>query len=344
MPNKPLRLQPAGRASNTSRAFGPDHDPCVVCHASPPDLADTVLEPGLGFSSSLTLQYCDVENYAWSLGRCYVVRERQDWALHPARLPAEAEAARLLRRRAETAGVRGVPVPEVVAAWREGPVAITIMERARGRTLAEEWDGLKREERERYARQVGRCVARWRALRSPGMEGIDGGTIIKSAHIPGGGLDDSRPMRFDTAAEYKQRLREELMAVGTDKMEHKKVDEALQQLPEPKPFTLTHGYLDLDHIFVEDGEVTAIVGWSRAAYLPVWAEHLGLCIGYNSPSHREWKELLLGNMPKCDYGKAPLELLKAHLDLRENSRKAQALKVAAMTEASEARRAKQIEE
>ncbi|KAK8138112.1 hypothetical protein PG984_001492 [Apiospora sp. TS-2023a] len=48
-----------------------------------------------------------------------------------------------------------VPVPEVVAAWKEGQVAITITERARGRTLAELWDGLGREEREVYAREVG---------------------------------------------------------------------------------------------------------------------------------------------------------------------------------------------
>ncbi|KAK8027669.1 hypothetical protein PG991_004725 [Apiospora marii] len=309
--------------SNQRRVFEPENAPCVVCHASPSDLVTTVLEPDLGFSSSLILQYNDLENYAWSFGRKYVVRERQDWTLHPARLPAEVEAARLLRRRPETAGKTPVPVPEVVAAWKEGQVAIAITERARGRTLAEAWDGLGMEERESYARQVGGYVARWRAIRSPNMQGIDGGTVIKFDHLPGGGEDGRRPMRFDTAEQYKERLREELGAIEADDVKPQ-IDEALELLPDPEPFTLTHGYLDLDHVFVDAGRVTAIVGWSRAAYLPVWAEYLGLCTGYDG-RHREWKELVLRNVPECYYGKAPLELLKGYRYLRNQIRKAQSL-------------------
>lgn len=103
-----------------------------------------------------------------------------------------------------------------------------------------------------------------------------------------------------------------------------KVDEALEHMPDPEPFPLTHRYLDLNHVFVDAGRVTAIVGWSRAAYLPVWAEYLGLCIGYDGP-HREWKELLLRNMPDCYYGKASLELLKGYLHLRDQDRIAQSL-------------------
>ncbi|KAK8088555.1 hypothetical protein PG997_003516 [Apiospora hydei] len=284
------------RESNPGRrAFGQDLEPCVVCHADPADLADTVLVPGIGFSRSLTLQYNDLENYAWALGRRYVVRERLDWDLHPERLPAEVEAAYLLQCWPETAAGR-VPVPEVVAAWKEGHVAITIMERARGRTLAEVWHTLGQAERERYARQ-------W-------------------AHVPGGGDVGKSPMRFDTVAEYKKMLKEELMVLGKNLKEE--VREALEHMADPGPFTLTHGYLDLDHIFVDDRNVTAIVGWSRAAYLPVWAEHLGLCIGYDSPPHREWKELLLRNMPGgCYYGKAPLELFKGYLDLRGRNRETQ---------------------
>ncbi|KAK8055766.1 hypothetical protein PG993_000993 [Apiospora rasikravindrae] len=294
------------RDSNQNRAFDPYHEPCVVCHADPADLADTVLVPGIGFSSSLALQYNDLENYAWSLGRRYVVRERLDWDLHPSRLPAEAEAARLLRRRPET-GAGRVPVPEVAAAWREGPVAITVMERARGRALAEVWHNLEQKDRERYVRQVGGFLRRWRKLTSPSMEGIDGGTIFKWAHVPGGG--DVGGARYDLREQTK---------------------EALEHLPDPGPFVLTHGYLDLDHIFVDGGNVTAIVGWSRAAYLPVWAEHLGLCIGYGSaPAHREWKELLLRNIPGgCYYGKAPLDIFKGYLDLREQNKEAQLQKEA----------------
>ncbi|KAK7940770.1 Protein kinase-like domain [Apiospora aurea] len=304
------------RDSNPGRrAFGQGHEPCVVCHADPADLAGTVLVPGIGFSSSLTLQYNDLENYAWALGRRYVVRERLDWDLHPERLPAEVEAARLLRCWPETAAGR-VPVPEVVAAWKEGHVAITIMERARGRTLAEVWHTLEQKHRERYARQVGSYARRWRTLMSPSMEGIDGGTIFKWAHVPGGGDFGKSPMRFDTVVEYKDIVRKELMTLGAGLKEQ--VREALEHMPDPGPFTLTHGYLDLDHIFVDDKNVAAIVGWSRAAYLPVWAEHLGLCIGYDSPPHREWKELLLRNMPGGSYyGKAPLDIFKGEALARQ---------------------------
>ncbi|KAK8873374.1 protein kinase-like protein [Apiospora arundinis] len=324
------------RDTDRRRVFRQEHEPCVACHASPSDVIDTVLEPRLGFSSSLTLQYNDLENYAWSLGHRYIMRERQDWTLHPARLPAEVEAERLLRRNRDRdseqqpAQAPGglvvpspmpVPVPEVAAAWKEGQVAITITERARGRTLAEVWDKLTHKERGDYAREVCGYLARWRKLQSPAMQGIDGGPIIKCDHLPGG--DDGLPMQFSTAAQYKERLRREMMTNKSDMRVH--VEAALELMPDLEPFTLTHGYLDLDHIFVEDGRVTAIVGWSRAAYLPVWAEYLGLCF-QNGPRQVEWKKLLMKNLPAdCYYGKAPVALLMNYWDLRNHDAKAQSV-------------------
>ncbi|KAK7988224.1 hypothetical protein PG989_008539 [Apiospora arundinis] len=296
------------RDTDRRRVFRQEHEPCVACHASPSDIVDTVLEPRLGFSSSLRLQYNDLENYAWSLGHRYILREPS--SSQPKPLGGLAVPSPM-----------PVPVPEVVAAWKEGQVAITITERARGRTLAEVWDKLTHKEREDYAREVCGYVARWRKLQSPVMQGIDGGPIIKCDHLPGG--DDDLPMQFSTAAQYKERLRREMMTNKTDMRAH--VEAALELMPDLEPFTLTHGYLDLDHVFVEDGRVTAIVGWSRAAYLPVWAEYLGLCF-QNGPRQLEWKKLLMKNLPAdCYYGKAPVALLMNYWDLRHHDAKAQSV-------------------
>lgn len=44
------------------------HKPCVVCHVTTLNAADSILDQDLGLSSSLNLQYNDSERYMWSFG------------------------------------------------------------------------------------------------------------------------------------------------------------------------------------------------------------------------------------------------------------------------------------
>lgn len=201
-----------------------------------------------------------------------------------------------------------MPVPEVVAAWKEDQVAITITERARGRSLRDIWDDLSEPQKEAMAKEVGGYVKQWRTLKSDHMQALDGGEIVKCDHVIGG--QDGVPFLFATEAEYLQRLREQLLDEGYDEAY---IDGVLCVMPRSAPFTFTHGYLSLDHIMVEDEHVVAIVGFSGAAFLPVWAEYLGLCFSYDK-AERQWKELL---QRQISYYGASRQFWSVYTDLLE---------------------------
>lgn len=52
-------------------------------------------------------------------------------------------------------------------------------------------------------------------------------------------------MKFDAVGQYKERMWEELGAIEADDV-IQQLYEAFEHLPDPEPFTLTHGYLNSD--------------------------------------------------------------------------------------------------
>ncbi|ETS87816.1 hypothetical protein PFICI_01644 [Pestalotiopsis fici W106-1] len=251
--------------------------PCAVCHATREDAARSVLDRNLGFCSSLNLKYNDSEQYAWSLGHRYVVVEKQYWRLRSDQLPAEVWASRLLRKHTK------VPTPAVAAAWKEGHVAITITERARGRPLAELWESYSGTRRQSVAKQIARCVRQWRRITSPAMSALDGGPCL---WVDDAGQDE-RTIFYSDAA-YRDFVRGKLVSRGWDKL---MAQMTVDLMPTCQPFVFTHGNLTLDNIFVHEGRVVAITGLGRAAYLPSWAESLATHNVYGQ-AEREWKEIL----------------------------------------------------
>lgn len=256
--------------------------PCAVCHATREDAARSVLDHNLGFCSSLNLKYNDSEQYAWSFGQRYVVVEKQCWRLRPNQLPAEVWASWLLRKHTK------VPTPRVVAAWKEGHVAITMTERVRGggRPLAELWTTYSDVRRQSVAKQVARCVRQWRRITSPAMSALDKGPCLWVDDAGSGGDGEENIIYSD--ADYRDFVRRRLIARGWDELTARMTVDLMHT---STPFVFTHGNLTLDNIFVHEGRVVAITGLGRAAYLPAWAESLAIHNAYGK-AEREWKEIL----------------------------------------------------
>jgi hypothetical protein len=170
-----------------------------MCHATPGDGVRTIMDKQFGFCSSLNLTYNDCDQYDWSFGSRYVVLEKQYWNLHPEALPAEVWATKLLKQRTST------PVPGTIAAWKEGNVAITITERAKGTPLAEIWDSLSEGARNYLAAQVAGYVKQWRRIKSPTISALDSGPYLSPERTIG--CSDGLPTQFETKAQYRNRIK-----------------------------------------------------------------------------------------------------------------------------------------
>ncbi|KAM0814276.1 hypothetical protein AB5N19_00066 [Seiridium cardinale] len=252
--------------------------PCPVCNATREDAVRSIMDVQFAFCSSLNLKYNDCEQYTWSFGSRYVVLEKQYWSLRLDQLPPEVWAARLLRKHTT------VPVPEVVAAWKEGNVAITITERAKGKPLADVWAEYSESEKESVAKQVAGFVKQWRRMKSHKISSLDGGQCPRPEHI----IANEKPIYFDDESQYRDHVRRELALQGWDDLVQ---DLVLKLMPANLPFVFTHGNLTLENIFVVNGEVSAILGLGRAAFLPAWAESLATHFAHG-PAECQWKGML----------------------------------------------------
>lgn len=292
--------------------------PCAVCHATREDAARSVMDGQLGFCSSLNLKYNDSEQYAWSFGSRYIVREKQYWNLKPSQLPAEVWASRLLKKHTE------VPTPAVVAAWKEGHVAITIVERAKGQPLAEVWSSLPEARRTSVAKQVAGHVHDWRRMKTNKIAALDGGRLFRDDVGKDAGAEK---VSIKDDAQYRAFVQEKIVAQGWQQMI---AEMAVELIPACQPFVFTHGNLTMDNIFVREGRVVAITGLGRAAYLPVWAESLEVHQAYGE-AEREWKEMLfryIGTEGVKPYYNVYEELMQADEAATKDSAEAMQTKLA----------------
>ncbi|KAK6070909.1 hypothetical protein SCUP234_09998 [Seiridium cupressi] len=240
--------------------------PCPVCNATREDAVRSIMDVQFAFCSSLNLKYNDCEQYTWSFGSRYVVLEKQYWSLRLDQLPPEVWAARLLRKHTT------VPVPEVVAAWKEG------------KPLADVWAEYSESGKESVAKQVAGFVKQWRRMKSHKISSLDGGQCPRPEHL----IANEKPIYFDDENQYRDHVRRELALQGWDELVQ---DLVLKLMPANLPFVFTHGNLTLENIFVVNGEVTAILGLGRAAFLPVWAESLATHFAHG-PAEHQWKGML----------------------------------------------------
>ncbi|RYO74872.1 hypothetical protein DL766_008151 [Monosporascus sp. MC13-8B] len=260
---------------------------CPAC-ATPYDQA-TDSAP---FRTSLRLRYNDPAGQTWVIGDRLVLTETTEDSQPEGPEVAAAEAARMLLGRLTA---DPVPVPAVLAAWKERGKVITIAERPRGRRLYDVWWELRPGDRECLAARVAGYVEQWRRNRSDAISSISGYRVRGHERLLGGGADDGedgfRPCYSD--AQFWSAVRDRLRR-------HNKIDKDAirllgEYMPETYPCVLTHGDLSTRNIMVEmDAEgvrVTAILGFENAASLPVWAESVYARFCY-CREDEQWKALL----------------------------------------------------
>ncbi|KAI8958377.1 hypothetical protein F5Y11DRAFT_336310 [Daldinia sp. FL1419] len=238
----------------------------------------------LPFKSSLKLRYNDPETHTWLIGDRYVMTEELDdeWS-------TEADVTLSIATDLVKTATR-VPVPNVIAGWKENRKIITITERVPGRRLYDIWWDLEEYERERIAKEVARHIDQWRRMTADRISTVGGGPVRRHGHLFGSTQEGFGPFRSDGQvwSHIHRQLKE------------KNVSEDLVQIlkdymPESAPCVFTHGDLSTINILIHNGRVTAILGFDNAACLPVWAEHVAVHFCY-CQEDEQWKAMLSKHM------------------------------------------------
>ncbi|KAI0600339.1 hypothetical protein F4775DRAFT_590667 [Biscogniauxia sp. FL1348] len=236
------------------------------------------------FKSCLRLSYNDPQTHRWFLGDRYIMTETTD--AHPERTEVPiVEVTGVIRR------MTPVPVPNVIAGWKEHGKVITIAEHIPGQRLYDIWWHLSHSERERIAKQVARYVDQWRRCRSDRISSLNGGPVWNHNSLLGTVTGEGfGPFQSDF----------DLWRTISRRLERKKVSADIIQIlkdhmPESSPCVLTHGDLSSTNIIIRNGKVAAITGFDNAASLPVWAENVAVHFCY-CKEDVQWKAMLSQHM------------------------------------------------
>ncbi|KAI1370920.1 hypothetical protein F4677DRAFT_436993 [Hypoxylon crocopeplum] len=233
----------------------------------------------LPFKSSLRLNYNDPETHTWFIGDKYVMTETVDEQPNEIDVTL-SQVTELIKKSTR------VPVPNVVAGWRENGKVITIAERAPGQRLYDIWWNLQNDERERIAREVGRYIDQWRRNTADRISSLSGGSVWHYDNLFGTLREGFGPFKSD----------EQLWDTIHRRLKRNKVDQRVVQvlkdyMPESTPCVLTHGDLSCTNILIHNGRISAILGFDNAACLPVWAENIAMhfCC---CKEDEQWKAML----------------------------------------------------
>ncbi|KAI1074549.1 hypothetical protein F5B20DRAFT_596030 [Whalleya microplaca] len=237
------------------------------------------------FRSSLYLHDNDPETHIWYIGDRYVMKETVDHGP-----PDEAEEVTLVKATQVIRRVTRVPVPTVIAGWREHGKVITIVERVPGERLYDIWWNLEEDDKERIAREVARHIDQWRRLSGDLISNLNGGPVQHHDNLFGTHAQGFGP--FNSDEQFWNTIHWRLKEKNID-------DEVIQVLkdymPESGPCVLTHGDLSSANILIHEGKVSAIMGFDIAACLPVWAENVAVhfCA---CKEDEQWKAMLSRHM------------------------------------------------
>ncbi|OTA98722.1 hypothetical protein M426DRAFT_69242, partial [Hypoxylon sp. CI-4A] len=255
--------------------IGDVHDVCPAC-TTPYDQA----VESLPFKSSLRLSYNDPETHTWLIGEKYTMTETVGDKLSGGASINTGLAAELIRASTK------VPMPTVLACWKENGKAITITERPSGQRLYDIWWEISEDERAEIGREVARYIKQWRQLTADRISNLAGGEVWHHDHLfgpLGGGFGP-----FQSDEELWEAIHEQLIENNVDKT----IIQCLKEyMPESTPCVFTHGDLSCTNIFIENGKVSAITGFDNAACLPTWAEYIAahFC---SCKEDEQWKKIL----------------------------------------------------
>ncbi|KAI1461802.1 hypothetical protein F4805DRAFT_413378 [Annulohypoxylon moriforme] len=239
----------------------------------------------LPFKGSLRLSYNDPETHTWSIGDKYVLTESiDDEGPEQTQVPI-VRATQLLKR-------SKVPVPNVLAGWKENGRIITISEKAEGERLYDIWWDLDQDQRETIAKEVARHIDRWRACVADSISSLSGGPVWGHDHLFGTRHEGFGPFEDD------EQLWGHIHAKLREKNVNETVIETLKDyMPESAPCLLTHGDVSSYNVLIRDGRVSAILGADRMARLPAWAEYVAahFCC---CKEDEQWKAMLTRHMTR----------------------------------------------
>ncbi|KAI1205303.1 uncharacterized protein F4807DRAFT_287490 [Annulohypoxylon truncatum] len=244
----------------------------------------TALE-SLPFKGSLRLSYNDPETHTWSISDKYILTESVDDEGPEQTQVTLVRATQLLKR-------SNVPVPNVLAGWKENGRIITISEKAEGERLYDIWWDLDQDEREEIAKEVARHMNRWRLCVADSISSLSGGAVWGHDHLFGTRREGFGPFEND------ERLWDAIHAKLREKNVHETVIQTLRDyMPESAPCLLTHGDVSSYNVLVRDGRVSAILGLEKAARLPAWAEYVAahFCC---CKEDEQWKAMLTRHMTR----------------------------------------------
>ena len=286
-------------------------DTCPACQTHYSRALDSV-----PFRTSLRLRHNNPWSQTWALGDRYIFTETaEDNQPEMSEQVTLAEVVRLLRENTR------VPIPNVLAAWKEDGKVITITERVPGRRLFDMWWELTGAEREDIAREVGGYIEQWRWNYSDAISGVGGGPVHGRQKLLGGADDDTLRSQWRSGgggfppcfsdASFWAIIESRLRRGNKFKLDQQTIRFLEDWMPESYPCRLTHGDLSTRNIMVETAglhdqhggkpgrrkiRVTAILGFENAASLPTWAE--GVCNRFcYCREDEQWKAMLSRHIP-----------------------------------------------
>ncbi|KAI0482679.1 hypothetical protein GGR56DRAFT_670530 [Xylariaceae sp. FL0804] len=198
-----------------------------------------------------------------------------------------------------------VPVPAIIAGWKEDGKVLTITEQPTGKRLYDIWPYLTRREKQKIAKKVDRLIGQWRRKRSTQLSNLNRKAKgdkrdLGKAVWTHDKLFNKQLEGFGPCSSDKDIFNEITMSLSDSKespfIDAKVHKEALLNLENCMPSTeycvLTHGDLSSMNIYVDEKHnVTTITGFEDACYLPVWAEWVCVHFCY-CREDEEWKGLL----------------------------------------------------
>ncbi|KAH7358177.1 kinase-like domain-containing protein [Plectosphaerella cucumerina] len=209
----------------------------------------------------------------WTLDSDKILREC--WTKPPT---LEVDNVRFLKKHTT------VPVPEILESWTQGDRCFSISDRVPGTLLSKVWSYLSIDEKDNIAKQTADALAQLRALHSPRIESLGERPLYETSLFRGAHDEPRGPLNSDD--ELQHEMWKSLKSVPEDDRQRLQA-----RMPPSAPYTFTHGDLSMENILVHDGNLTAILGWERAAFLPVWWEFTAAEFSHGLEG-KAWKTLL----------------------------------------------------
>lgn len=181
-------------------------------------------------------------------------------------------------------GTPDSPIPLVAEMLAlSGPddlVRFTLMRHARGKRLDNVWPSLSPVQKAGFVRQVAAIITALRRFTAPTAQKVDGsllddptiGHCLRRRAPSCTKIGPTSDAWIDALAPTLRSGLSRLHQTNDPAIIDTKLAELRANFPPGGPYHLTHGYLNMSNIIVQDDKITAILDWEIAGYYPWWAE------------------------------------------------------------------------